>query len=135
VDNLGARAMLDAEDWQLAALVDQGLVRGVLDIRSATATRRELRFSVVAIEEYKRGLVTERTGADLAEILFGRPGSMVKARWVYRALNCKPCHFYLLATQRVIRLAKGSRQRVGPGGSAVVEWSELVNFINNRRIA
>lgn len=140
VKNDGARAVLDVEDWQLVTLVDQGLIRGVLDVASRDAERRELRFAVVALEEYKRAQLAEaqlpeRTDEQLAELVFGKPQPLVRARWIYRALNCKPSHFYDLVTERVIRLARGSVQRCGPGGSAVAEWSELVRFITARRVA
>ena len=144
VKNDGARAILDVEDWQLATIVDAGRVRGVVDVRSRSAERRDLRFSVVALEEFKRAVPAAGSGAvaspartdeQLAELIFGKPQPLIRARWIYRALNCKPSHFYDLVSEKVIRLARGSEQRCGPGGSAVAEWNELGRFIRERRVA
>lgn len=135
VDRAGARVMLDTEDWQLDRLLDAGKIRGVLDIASRGAERQELRLLVVAIEEHKRGLVIERTDAELAAMIFGLPRPLVRVQWIYARLNCHPTHLYDLAREKVLCLAKGSEQRSGPGGSAVVAWAELLRFIKERRRA
>src|SRR6476620_8954072 len=87
VDNAGARALLDCEDWQLTRMVDEGLIRGVVNVSSAKTERRQLRYAVAALEEYRRGQLLERTDAALAEMIFGKPQAEVAARWIYRALN------------------------------------------------
>lgn len=135
VDNAGARALLDCEDWQLTRIVDEGLIRGVVNIAAASTERRQLRYAVVAIEEYRRGQLPERTDVALTEIIFGKPQTEVAARWVYRALNFTPAHFYRLTTAKVIRTIKGKSPHAGPGGSAFVAWGELVRFVEQRRVA
>ena len=134
VDRSGARAILDTEDWQLDRLLDAGRIRGVLDIASPGA-KQELRLLAVALEEHKRELVIERTDDELLRLIFGQPQPLVRVQRIYARLNCHPTHLYDLAREQVIRLAKGSTQRSGPGGSAVVEWSELQRFIHERRRA
>lgn len=134
VDRAGARAVLDVEDWQLDGALDTGLIVGVLNIASARAMTRELRFTVSKLEEYQQKNVTTPDHAELAALIFGREQPLVRARWVYSRLNCHATHFYDLVAEKVLKLAPGSAQRPGPGGSAVVEWAELVGFIKRRRI-
>lgn len=134
-DRAGARERLDVDDWQLDRWLDAGKIRGVLDIASRGAEKQELRFLSVAIEEFKRELVMERTNEEFARAIFGLPQPLLRAQRIYSRLNCHPTHFYDLAREKVLRLAKGSEQRTGPGGSAVVEWSELLRFISQRRRA
>lgn len=133
-DRAGARAMLDVEDWQLDRLLDGGKIRGVLNIASPKA-RQDIRLLVVALEEFKRELVVERSNDELAKLIFGQPQPLIRAQRIYSRLNCHATHFYDLAREGVIRLARGSEQRTGPGGSAVVEWAELRRFIQQRRLA
>jgi len=133
VDRAGARAILDVEDWQLETATDR--IDGVLNIASVKCERRELRYAVVCLEEYRRELIVPRTDAELAELIFGKMQPLIRAQRIYNRLNCHATHFYDLARERVIKLAKGSAQRSGPGGSAVVEWSALLDFIKKRRVA
>ena len=134
-DRAFARAVLDVEDWQLETLLDAGKLGWVVDIASRGAERRELRFVTACLEEFKAGAVVERTTSEIVQLIFGRGQRFVRARWVYRCLNCKHGHFYDLMRERVLPLAKGSEFRVGPGGSGVVEWSTLVRFFETRRVS
>jgi hypothetical protein len=134
----GALNVLELEDWQLEAVIDR--MDGVLNVASPRTTRRELRFVVVCLEECKRSLRTAytppaRTDEQLTVMIFGQPQPLIRAQRIKSRLMIHATHFYDLARERVIRLAKGSEQRSGPGGSAVVEWSALVEFIKKRRIA
>jgi hypothetical protein len=129
----GALNVLELEDWQLEAVIDR--LDGVVNVASPRASRRELRFVVVCLEECKRGLVVPRTDEQLVELIFGKPQPLIRAQRIKSRLMIHATHFYDLARERVIRLAKGSEQRSGPGGSAVVEWSALVDFIKKRRVA
>ena len=106
---------------------------GVIDIASHGAERQELRFSVVGVEEFKRQARVERTDEDLMRLIFGASVPLVRVQRIYARFNCHPTHVYDLAREKVLRLAKGSAQRTGPGGSAVVEWNELLRFIKDRR--
>ncbi len=129
----GAKNVLDMEDWQLEAAIDR--LDGVLNVASKKAARRDLRFVVVCLEEFKRGLIVPRDEHQLAELIFGKAQRYVRAQWVKSRLMVHATHFYDLAEEKVIRLARGSRPQCGPGGSAVVEWDSLVTFIKQRRIA
>lgn len=133
----GAKNVLDVEDWQLEAAIDQ--LDGVLNVASKTATRRDLRFAVICLEEFKRAGATnavrkDRTDEELTELIFGKRQPLIRAQWVKSRLMVHATHFYTLAQEKVIRLARGSEQRSGPGGSAVIEWDALVSFIKQRRI-
>jgi hypothetical protein len=140
VDRNGARAILDLEDWQLDALVDTGAIRGVLNIASRDTERRQLRFVVVCLEEYRQAAragtrAPQHTNDSIAQLLFGAPQHEVRAQRVYRALNCKSTHLYALAAQNLMHLAPDAEPRSGPGGSGAVAWSQLLNFIAQRRLA
>ena len=89
----GALGLLAVPDWQLESLIDAGAIRGVLNIASTASVRAELRFLVVAVEEFKRELRIERTNAELAEIIFGRPQPLVRAHWIRTRLLCHETHF------------------------------------------
>jgi hypothetical protein len=134
-DRRGARGILGLEEWQLEPILDSGRIRGVVNIASPGARRAELRFLIVAVKEHQRGIVTERTDEKLAAAIFGNPRPFVRAHWVYSRLGCTPKHFYNLAAERVIPLAKDSLKRGGPGSGAIVNWKALVAFIAKRRIA
>jgi hypothetical protein len=146
VDSNGARAILDKEDWQMEAILDLGAVRGVVNIARKDSARKELRFVVVCLEEYKAAQRTgakplERTPAELTELIFGKPRPYVRVQAVYRAFNSSHYHFYRMAADyrrcrdKDFELSQQTTRRGGPGGSAVVEWSALVKFIEKRRIA
>ena len=140
VDRNGARAILDLEDWQLDALVDTGALRGVLNIASRHTERRQLRFLVVCLEEYRQAAragarAPQHSNDSIAQLLFGAPQPQVRAQRIYRALNCKHTHLYALAAQNLMHLLPDAAPRTGPGGSAVVAWSQLLSFIAQRRLA
>lgn len=135
LDRSGARAILDCEDWQLDRDVDEGRVVGILDIACPNASRRELRFPTVALAEAREGKRVERTHEELARLIFGLANPLVRARWVYRSLNCKHTHLYELLNAGALKAQRGSVARTGPGGSVVIAWPELVRFIKARRLS
>lgn len=133
VDAAGARTLLDVENWQLERLLDAGKIRGVWDIASPKAERQELRLLAVACMEHLKELTVEREDAELARLIFGLPEPLVRVQRIYARFNCHPTHLYDLVREKALKLAKGSMQRPGPGGSAVVEWTELLRFLKVRR--
>jgi hypothetical protein len=140
VDRNGARAILDLEDWQLDALVDTGAVRGVLNIASRDTERRQLRFVVVCLEEYRQATlahtrVPQHSDDSIAQLLFGAPQPQIRSQRIYRALNCKHTHLYALVAQNLLRFATDEVPRSGPASNAVVAWSQLLHFITKRRLA
>ena len=143
LDRRGAIAVLDEEDWQLETIIygpkradrDALKLTGVIDIASRGVNKQELRFLVICLTEYKRGELVPRTAEDLAQLFFGLPQPLVRARWVYRGFACHETHLYDLHREGVLKMAKGCVQRSGPGGGGVFEWDALVDFIKKRRIA
>ena len=140
VDRKGARMELGVGFAELDAILNRPLnhklrLTGVLDIGSKGSSHEELCFVVECLREFDAEKMTRRSDAQLALLIFGEAQPLVKAKRVYEALNCKHDHFYQLAADKVIPLARRSAQRRGPGGSAVVEWSALVAFITERRLA
>lgn len=134
-DLRGARDVLKLDDYRIHQLLDEGAIKGVLNIASPSAAKKELRFLFICLEEYAREIEVERSDELIAGMVWGLKRPLVKAHWVYTRLNCHATHFYDLARERVIKLAKGSEQRCGPGGSAVVEWADLLEFVKQRRIS
>lgn len=139
-DRKGARLELGVGFAELEAILDRPLnhklrLTGILDIGSKGSKHTELCFVRECLREFDRGQMVQRSDEDLAELIFGVKQALVFANRVYRALNCKHDHFYSLAADGVIPLARKSVQRRGPNGSAAVEWSALVAFVKTRRIA
>lgn len=139
-DRKGARLELGCGFAELEAILDRPLnhklrLTGVLDIGSKGSKHQELCFVRECLREFDAGKMVRRSDEELAELIFGKKQPLVFAICCYRALNCKHDHFYGLAADGVIPLARKSVQRRGPNGSAVVEWAALVGFIKERRIA
>lgn len=139
-DRKGARLELGVGFADLEAILDRPLnhklrLTGILDIGSRGSAHAELCFVRDCLREFDAGKMIRRTDEQLAELIWGPKRPLLKAQAVYRGLNCKHDHFYSLAADGVIPLARKSRQRRGPGGSAVVEWAALVSFIRERRFA
>lgn len=136
----GAQYLLGLAAWELDNVLNRPLnhkqrLMGVLCIASKGAQQSELRFVGECLREFASGKSVGRSDEQLAALIFGKARKLVRAREVYRALNCKHDHFYGLAADGLIPLARNSEQRRGPGGSAVVEWGSLVKFIGERRVA
>lgn len=145
VSRNGANEKLGTVSHELDAILARPLnhkvrLTGVLDLASKGAQHQELRFVVVCLEEFLAGKTVKRTDDQIAVLLFGelqKAQGVVRVKRLYRALNCKHDHFYNLTRGRnaPLRLAAGSACRPGPGGSGVVQWSDLVKFIGERRLA
>jgi hypothetical protein len=134
VNLAGLRSYLgDLDDWELQAMIDDGRLAWAINVAGATAERRDLRIPLCCVQDCQAGLRRDLDAAHIYRFYFGE-ATLVKARKIYRALNIKHNHFYALVGEGVIRLAKGSAQRRGPGGGAVVTMLDLVNFITARRI-
>lgn len=136
----GAQQMLGVDHAGLEAILNRPLnhklrLTGVLDIASRDASHQHLHFVVVCLREFDAGVMVKRTDAQMTELIFGPEQKLMFGVRVRRALNCTHDHFYALAADGVLPLKRGSAQRRGPGGSAVVEWSALLNFIKQRRLA
>lgn len=141
----GANEKLGTVSHELDAILARPLnhklrLTGVLDLASKDATQQHLCFLVACLEEFAAGKMVKRSDEDIAVLLFGeiqKRQGIVHVKRLYRALNCKHDHFYALTQGRnpALRLAEESRQRRGPGGSAVVKWAEIVRFIHERRIS
>jgi len=135
VDLRGALNITGLEQWQLGTGRDAVSIAWTLDLASPRAKRTELRFPVCCLQDYLDARKAEYTAAQMAEYIFGAVQPLVRARWVYRRLACKHSHLYDLVTEGVLRAAKGSVPRTGPGGGAVFAWETLVKFIEKRRVA
>lgn len=145
VDRNGANERLGTVKHELDAILARPLnhklrLTGVLDLAGQGAEQQHLCFVVQCLEEFVAGKMVRRTDDQLATLIFGelqKQQGMVSVKRLYRALNCKHDHFYGLTQGRkpAIRLAKESVRRRGPGGSAFVEWAEVVRFIGERRVA
>jgi hypothetical protein len=111
---------------------------GVLDLASPGAQQEYLCFVVQCLEEFRAGRMVKRSDDELAVLIFGalqKEQGVVSFKRVYRALNCKHDLLYRFTQGRkpLLPLAAGSAPRQGPGGSAMVRWSDLVKFISQRR--
>lgn len=145
VNRNGANERLGTVPHELDAILARPLnhklrLTGVLDLASAGTDQQHLCFVVACLEEFVAGKMVRRTDDELAVLLLGplqKQQGLVSVKRLYRALNCKHDHFYGLTEGRnpAIRLAKNSRRRRGPGGSAFVTWDEVVRFIGERRVA
>jgi hypothetical protein len=141
----GANEKLGTVAHELDAILSRPLnhklrLTGVFDLASKDAGHQHLIFVVECLEEFCTGRTLPRTDDELAVLIFGalqKTQGVVSVKRVYRALNCKPDHFYGLTAGRkpALRLARNSAQRRGPGGSAMVAWAELVRFLGERRVA
>lgn len=141
----GAHEKLGTVGHELDAILARPLnhklrLTGVLDLASKGAGHQHLCFVVACLEEFRAGKMVKRTDDELAVLIFGelqKAQGVVAVKRLYRALNCKHDHFYRLTAGRkpVLPLAPDSKCRRGPGGSAMVEWAALVEFIAARRVS
>lgn len=139
VDPAGARGILGCHYHELAPLHEEGRIIWAINIASARAKRRELRFPAVCVYNYQAWsqgrirAVPDYSPEQMAIYLFGPKNGLIKMGNFYDALCCKPCHGYALVADGSLKLAKGSKRRRGPGGSACIRWEDAVNFITARR--
>lgn len=151
IDRIALRAQLsDLADWELTNLIADGRLPYALNIASRHAERAELRIPQLAVQLYEKwynlfgGRISQEsllkvptlTPEEVTRYYWGDPikNTLVRMTAVRRALNCKACHLYNLVTEGTIHLAPQSQQRRGPGGSALVKWTDLLAFITLRRI-
>lgn len=145
VNRNGANERLGTVPHELDAILARPLnhklrLTGVLDLSGREAEHQHLCFVVQCLEEFRNAQMVLRSDDELAVLIFGelqKQQGVVSVKRIYRALNCKHDHFYSLTEGRnpAVRLARDSRRRRGPGGSAFVTWPELVRFIGERRVA
>lgn len=145
VNRNGANERLGTVAYELDAILTRPLnhplrLTGVLDLAGPAAEKEYLCFVVACLDEFRAGKMVGRDDDALAVMIFGalqRAQGVVSFKRVYRALNCKHAHLYRFTEGRrpELPLMRGSAQRRGPGGSAVVTWPALVAFIGKRRIA
>lgn len=145
VNRNGANKELGTVSHELDAILARPLnhklrLTGVLNLGGRKAKKQYLVFSYICLQEFKAGKMVKRTDDELAVLLFGelqKRQGVISMKRLYRALNVKHDHLYDLTNGRkpAFELADGSNQRRGPGGSAMVEWAEVVRFIKERRVA
>lgn len=145
VSRNGANERLGTVKHELDAILSRPLnhklrLTGVLDLAGPGAEQEHLCFVVQCLEEFRAGQMVKRSDDQLAVLIFGelqKENGVVAVKRIYRALNCKHDHIYQFTAGRrpALPLAAGSVQRCGPGGSAMVRWSDLVKFLSERRLA
>jgi hypothetical protein len=119
--------------WEIEAMIDDGRLSWAINVASAGVDRREIRIPMCCVHDFQAGSKRDYTAAQMSLFLFGAD-EFIRARRFYRALNIQHNHFYALIQDRSLRLAHGSAQRRGPGGSPFLTRLDTINFLTARRI-
>lgn len=130
VDRNGLRALVGKRGGWVAEA--EAGVLGALNIATPDASRMELRWPTLAVQEYLGGQRVERDEAALAELIFGagaRLSGLTTSAEVIHRLVCNPEHFFNLVDAKEFP----GTTRPGPGRTAPVAWTALVAFVKRRR--
>lgn len=133
-----ASAQLGLRWVDVRRAAEEGLLTGV-DVGTG-AEQDHYRFARVALDEFARDARVLRTDAELAELIFGlaarQSGLTRRVAFTERLGISEHTVTRLLALtgERGLRLAPDTKSAKGPGGSPLIQWSELVRWVGVRRL-
>lgn len=137
-----AMALIEVSSQEkLMALVEDGSIRWAFDIGLRAGRRREVRMLGDSINEYLSGdpgpldlQEDEEFQAVLKCIFPSEPGPVIRSVELERALNASQTHIKALVVSGEIAFVKGSEPRPGPYGSAIIQFSTVVDLLKRRRL-
>jgi len=142
VDLGTARAALLLDTPKVKALIESGDIRWVFDVARSTA-RQEIRILARSLADYQNGI--RAAGTDDLTAILGvifptmtklRPGvvATIRAATITRQFAINSSHCLNLLDDGEFKILKGIPRRAGVGGSPLVEFSSVVDFVNRRRV-
>ena len=129
---------LKSEDEVLVAIED-GQLLWAFNIASREAKSRLVRVLAASVQNFVEGkqppeMSEVEEWKQVERMIFPTPAPSIPAKEIALAWNCSTTHVINLCDQRLLRLAKGSPRHAGPGGSPLVDYRSVVEFLKTRRI-
>ena len=129
---------LKGEDAVIAA-IEEGKILWAFNLAGKEAKSRLVRVLAASVSDFIEGKEPPQMSeaaewSHVVRLIFPTPAPSIAAKEIALAWSISATHTLNLVDDGLLRLAKGSPRRTGPGGSPLVDLQGAVEFLKKRRV-